>query len=286
MCSAVETAADLASSAETVMKAQRDFDLVLSYPQWQGSARHENLLRGALAAAEVCAEYGPLAQVPLAGEGLAGEGIRRWTAILEQFRSAQRLLRQAGPKRLLTAGGDCSVDVAVIDYLHRLYPDLTVIWVDAHLDANTAETSPSGSFHGMPVAAIMGEAPAEMLRDLGPSLPPTRFRYVSAQVGDDGEWRFQRGRGLEWLGPDEVIGGPVHIHFDLDALDPAEFPYVAYKDGVLPLAAGVELVRRFAAAGKLVGLTLTEFAPADDDEAANGVRVLAELCRAAASRDP
>ena len=68
---------------------RRPFDLVLSCPQWQGSTRAANLPRGARAAAEVCARHGrAFAQVPDAGAGEAVGGINRWTAILEQIRSA------------------------------------------------------------------------------------------------------------------------------------------------------------------------------------------------------
>lgn len=257
------------------------FDLVLSYPQWQGSGRHEYLRRGALAAAEVCGRYGPLTQVPDAGEGEAAGGINRWTAILEQFRSAQAILAERNPRRVLTAGGDCGCDVAVVDYLHRRYPDLTVVWVDAHLDANTAATTPSGNFHGMPVAALLGSAPAGLAPLLAPPLAPARFRYVSAHMGDEGDWAFQQAHGLGWLEPGESIRGPIHVHFDLDALDPAEFPHVAYPEGRLSIEAGLAVVRRAAAGGNLVGLTITEFAPADEQAAQDGSALLTRLCEAA-----
>jgi arginase len=258
------------------------FDLVLSYPQWQGSGRSENLRRGAAASALVCSRYGPVAQVPDAGEGEARGGINRWTTILEQFRSAQAILDEARPRRVLTAGGDCACDIAVIDYLHRQYPDLTVIWVDAHLDANTATTSPSGNFHGMPVAALMGSAPADLQALLSTPLPPAQFRYVSAHLGDDGDWVFQRDNGLSWLEPGRALSGPVHIHFDLDVLDPAQFPHLAYPEGKLSMEAGLAVVREAATSGTLVGLTITEFAPADDEAAADGSRYLERLCEAAA----
>lgn len=267
------------------------FDLVLSYPQWQGSGRPERLRRGAQAAAEVCRRYGPLAQVADAGDGEARGGINRWTAILEQFRSARAILDERQPRRLLTAGGDCACDIAVIDYLHRQYPDLTVIWVDAHLDANTADTSPSGNFHGMPVAAIMGSAPADLQALLATPLPPSQFRYVSAHLGDEGDWAFQRDNALTWLEPGQPapgqpapgrpVSGPIHIHFDLDALDPAEFPHIAYPDGKLPIEAGLALVRTLASTGTIVGLTITEFAPADQHGADEGSRFLERLCEAA-----
>jgi arginase len=273
--------------SEIVQAVDNPFDLVLSYPQWQGSGRPEHLRRGAEAAAQVCRNYGPLVRVPEAGEGEASGGIRRWTAIAEQFRSAQAILDARQPRRILTAGGDCACDIAVIDYLHRRYPDLTVIWVDAHLDANTVNTTPSGNFHGMPVAAILGSAPVDLQALLSTPLPPTQFRYVSAHVGDEGDWAFQRAHDLMWLEPgqriaEQAVSGPIHIHFDLDALDPAEFPHVAYPDGRLPFNVGLALVR--GAAADLVGLTITEFAPADERAAQDGSCFLERLCKAAATK--
>ena len=168
-----------------------------------------------------------------------------------------------------------------IDYLSRMHPDLTIIWIDAHLDANTPETSPSGSFHGMPVAAIMGRAPEPMRSLLSAPFNPARFHYFGVQVGDDGDWALQRELELKTLEPDTVISGPVHVHFDLDVLDPGEFPYLAYTDGNLAVDEAVALVGRIARDADLVGLTVTEFSPATDEEAREGSKVIARLCEAA-----
>jgi arginase len=254
------------------------FDLTLAYAQWQGSGRSTHLARGAERAAAVCAGFAPRRDVLRADEGEAGCGVNRWSAILEQFRSAQAILAETQPRRILVAGGDCGVDVAIIDYLHRRYPDLGVLWVDAHLDANTPTTTPSGNFHGMPVASIMGVAPTGMAALLGMPLPPAQFRYVGAHVGDDGDWAFQRERALAWWQAGEFDARPIHIHFDLDALDPAGFPHVAYPDGRLSLDDGLALVRSVAESGRLVGLTITEFAPVDDAAAADGARFIRRLC--------
>jgi arginase len=257
------------------------FELALAYPQWQGSGRHENLPRGAAAAAAVCGRFAPLSQVPLS-ENLADvRGVRRWGAILDQFISAQDILTRNRPKRVLTAGGDCAADIAVIDYLSGLHPDLTIVWIDAHLDANTPITSPSGSFHGMPVAAIMGRAPEPMQSLLGAPFDPTRFYYFGVQVGDDGDWALQRELGLKTLEPQTRLSGPVHIHFDLDVLDPAEFPFLAYTDGILSVDDAVAVIRQIADQADIVGLTLTEFSPADEEEAREGSKVIARLCEAA-----
>lgn len=264
------------------MQDLQPFDLSLGYPQWQGSGRHENLPRGAAAAAAVCARYAPLVQVPL-GDAEAGDayGVQRWEAIFAQFRSAQDILARSGARRVLTAGGDCAVDLAVIDYLNGIHPGLHVIWIDAHLDANTPATSPSGNFHGMPVSAILGRAPEPMRPFLGAPIDPARFHYFGIRVGDEGDLALQRELDLKLLDPQATIEGPVHIHFDLDALDPGEFPYLAYPDGSLGIAEAVALVSRIAREAELVGFTVTEFAPANEAEAREGSKVIARLCEAA-----
>lgn len=260
---------------------RKPFDLSLAYPQWQGSGRHENLPRGAAAAAAVCGQCAPLVWVPPAdSDAGVGYGVRRWDAIFAQFRSAQATLARSGARRVLTAGGDCAVDVAVIGYLNGIHPGLRVIWVDAHLDANTPATSPSGNFHGMPVSAILGRAPEPMRSLLGVPVDPVRFNYFGIRVGDDGDWALQRELELKVLDPGASIGGPVHVHFDLDVLDPREFPYVAYPDGRLAVEEAVDLLDCIARQTDVVGLTVTEFAPSDEDQAREGGRVIARLCEA------
>lgn len=260
------------------------FDLTLAYPQWQGSGRYENLPRGAEAAAEVCGRFAPIVPVPLSEAGGDAYRVNRWNAVFEQFLSARDILARHGPERLLTSGGDCAVDVAAIDYLHGRYPDLTVIWVDAHLDANTPETSPGHNFHGMPVAALMGRAPEPMRRLIKVPLNPARFHYFGIQVGDEGDWALQRELDLKMLKPQTPVSGPVHIHFDLDVLEPNEFPYLAYTDGKLAVDDAVALVGRIAQEADLVGLTVTEFSPANEGEARGGSKVIARLCEAAICR--
>lgn len=257
------------------------FDLALAYPQWQGSGRHENLPRGAAAAAAVCGQFALRSEVPLSDNATDAHGVQRWGAIFDQFLSARDILTCSGARRVLTAGGDCAADIAVISHLKGVHPDLTIIWVDAYLDANTPETSPSGSFHGMPVAAIMGRAPEPMRSLFGAPIDPTRFYYFGIQVGDDGDWALHRELGLKTLEPETVISGPVHIHFDLDVLDPDEFPYLSYTDGKLAIDDAVALVGRIAREADVVGLTLTEFSPATEAEALEGSRVIARLCEAA-----
>merc|ERR1719343_643953 len=57
---------------------------------------------------------------------------------------------------LFTIGGDHSIATATIAASSQVHKDLCVIWIDAHADANTPETSPSLHYHGMPVAHLLG----------------------------------------------------------------------------------------------------------------------------------
>ena len=49
----------------------------------------------------------------------------------------------------------CALQASIAG-LAAAHPDLAVVWVDAHADANTPATSPSGNYHGMPAAHVMG----------------------------------------------------------------------------------------------------------------------------------
>lgn len=241
------------------------------------------MVRGALAAAHVCETFAPRVDVPL--WTCASErkfAVNHWPAISAQLRTAQRVLSERQAKRVLTVGGDCSVDVAVINYLNRTYPNLNVIWIDAHLDANTPETSPSGNFHGMPVAVLLGQGPSALANELDAPLCASRFRYVGAHIGDAGDWHFRRQHGLKNLGQDPLSHGPLHIHFDLDVLHPSDFPYVAYPEGDVSLADALSLLRSLASSRDVVGLTITEFAPPDETAAAAGSTTIRQICNAVA----
>ena len=121
-----------------------------------------------------------------------------------------------------------------------------LLWVDAHGDINTPETSPSGNIHGMPVAALLGEGPPELtsIGGEGPKLDPRNIAMVGIRSLDEGEKvRLKRygvqvhtmsqvdRQGIERVMKEalaRVSDGTdrVHVSFDLDALDPEVAPGV------------------------------------------------------------
>src|SRR5205823_12372951 len=86
----------------------------------------------------------------------------------------------------LVLGGDHSVAVGTLAGLTR-HRKLGLIWIDAHADMNTPESSPSGNVHGMPLACIIGLGPAE-LSSLGghtPMVDPANVAIVGLRSVDD-----------------------------------------------------------------------------------------------------
>lgn len=82
------------------------------------------------------------------------------------FESAQRLQEQTA-KALeegfypIVLGGDHSQAIGSISGMKKVYPDAKIVWIDAHIDANTPESSPSGNAHGMPLVYLAGMVPGQ-----------------------------------------------------------------------------------------------------------------------------
>lgn len=155
---------------------------------------------------------------------------------------------QAGRLPLLLGGDHClgvgSVG-AVARHCHALGRPLRVFWLDAHTDFNTAQLTPSGNLHGMPVACLCGFGPPELVRlgGMAPALRPEFLRMIGVRSVDAGEREFVHAQGLdiydmrtidEWgmraametaLAdlPDEAH---IHVSFDVDFLDPDIAPGV------------------------------------------------------------
>ena len=104
---------------------------------------------------------------------------------------------------------------------------LGILWIDAHADFNTMESSPSKNIHGMPVSILCGHT-LNML-SFGKSLYPSQFLYYGLRDIDSLEFdRFQN-YNMNILGIEQDIYewssyyDKIHISFDLDALDPSIF---------------------------------------------------------------
>jgi arginase len=200
------------------------------------------------------------------------------------FRSLQR---QRFP---LILGGDHSVAIGTIAGVSHAYSQqneqLGVIWVDAHADMNTPETSPSGNVHGMPLACCIGQGPPELTHILGfaPKVNPRSvvligLRDVDAlerlRVRESGVNVFTM-RDIDERGLREVMEralaiasdetGGIHLSFDMDAVDPDEAPGVG-----TPVRGGMTYREAHLAmeiicdSGSLLSMELVEVNPVLDE---------------------
>jgi arginase len=150
----------------------------------------------------------------------------------------------------LCLGGDHSMAVGsvagVAEFYHRQNQNIGLIWIDAHSDINTPETSPSGNVHGMPLGAIMGLGPDELANifNWSPKIRPENCVLVGIRDVDLAEKENIRRAGIEVFTMRDIDErgmrtvmeealrmagrGTVgyHVSLDMDWIDPEDAPGV------------------------------------------------------------
>jgi arginase len=182
----------------------------------------------------------------------------------------------------LVLGGDHSLSAGSIRGAAK-QKRLGVIWVDAHADFNTHETTPSGNIHGMPLAALCGMGDNRLVclwDETPPILDPRRVAVIGARDLDPGEKRNLREAGVMVQSMEQVdrIGmvaaiekaidrisrdvDGIYLSFDMDALDPRHAPGVGTPvQGGLTFREAHLACEVVAETGKLVGMDLVEVNP-------------------------
>jgi arginase len=208
--------------------------LINAVPQRQGAVgpRAAELPDGCLALAELAGHvFGrPVHHVrQTRSVSEVDRGVASRAVLTGPNRAAQLAALEAPGGPVLTVGGDCGVELVPIGVARfRHGPGLGVAWFDAHPDLNTAETSPSGAFHGMVLRSLFGEGDAEFAAD--PALTPGQVVLAGTRVFDPEE-RSAVARGLAVTSADALAGlAKLYVHVDLDVLDPAEFAGLNYPE--------------------------------------------------------
>ncbi|GAA3601571.1 hypothetical protein GCM10022419_102360 [Nonomuraea rosea] len=261
---------------------------VVEVPQWRGSGARtaERLREGArLLAGMVKADR--RVRVEVDDDDLAVTAARVRTAVAE-----------AGDGLLVTAGGDCGVELEPVAAARRRYGDrLVVVWFDAHGDLNTPESSPSGAYHGMVLRALTGEGPEGLVA--GEPVEARQIVLAGVRDLDAAEAAFVEAHGVRHLSvvdADALLAGieasgpaggeaAVYVHIDFDVLDPRIFESVG-----CPTPGGMQpdhllaLVRAVAGRFEVAGLGLMEYEPsrAEDQELLS--RLVGELVEVCARR--
>ena len=150
----------------------------------------------------------------------------------------------------IVLGGDHSIAIGsctgVSDFFRKQSKKLGYLWLDAHGDMNTPESSPSGNVHGMPLAALIGYGAPELVELLGykPKIEPRNVAIVGVRDLDAKERRLVKDSGvhaftmrdIDERGMREVMSEAlrfatddtdgVSVSLDMDVIDPADAPGV------------------------------------------------------------
>ncbi len=192
----------------------------------------------------------------------------------------------------LILGGDHSITLGSMTGVTRLHKDIGVLWIDAHADFNTEETTPSGNIHGMILAALAGLGNSRLTGIDGwtPKLNAQRIVIIGARDLDHGERDLLRThqihvftmsdidqRGIsdvmrEALAIAGTASDGIHLSLDMDALDPVHAPGVgtpvrgglSYREAHLAM----ELI---ADSGRLIAMDVVEVNPILDRENATAL---------------
>jgi arginase len=256
----------------------------LVVPQWQGSAssRAMRLIDGAEAIRGDLPSSATIAvEVPLGAGDAVGTGVHRYSAVATVRERLHDALGRVPEGDLpIVVGGDCGVELAAVERAAASAAArgarLGLVWLDAHPDLHTPDSSTSGAFCGMVLRALLGDG-AEGLVSASP-VDPHRVVLAGTRNMDDGEAEYLESAGLAVVGADRIAEGlgaavdaldvdEVYLHVDLDVLDPGEFDGVTdpqpFGASVADLTAGIAAA---SAGRRVVGAGLTMFAPASVDE--------------------
>ncbi len=194
---------------------------------------------------------------------------------------------QAGELPVLL-GGDHSLGIGSISAVARYCAEagrkLRVLWLDAHADFNTSAITPTGNIHGMPMACLCGDGPAELICMSGrvPAIESSWVRQIGIRSVDDGERQRVRATRLEVYDMrhldeagmravmDAALAGldddtHLHVSFDVDFLDPEIAPGVGTTVPGGPTYREAQLcMEMIADTGLVRSLDIVELNPALD----------------------
>jgi arginase len=186
-------------------------------------------------------------------------------------------------------GGDHSIAVGsvagVSSYYRKQGQKIGIVWLDAHSDVNTPDSSPSGNIHGMPLAALLGRGAKELTHIAGfaPKVLPENTVIIGARSVDPGERKLLRElnirvitmseldeRGMATvmkeavdIASNDTIG--FHVTMDMDFIDPFYAPGVGTPErGGATYRESHLAMEKLADSGKVLSVEITEVNPLFD----------------------
>ena len=170
--------------------------------------------------------------------------------------------------------GECTLVPAILAAMLEREPETCLIWVDAHGDLNTPETSPSGFIGGMPLAVLTGACHPRWREAAGltQGFPDERVALVGARDLDPGERELLDRTTMHEVDTcAEAIaalpaGAPLYVHLDTDVLDPSEVPDAGFPaPGGWSVERFVSELEALARSGRVVAVSVCPSAPPSVD---------------------
>jgi arginase family enzyme len=155
------------------------------------------------------------------------------------------------PVRPLVLGGDCCSHIGAVEGLAARQDRLAVVWLDAHGDLNTPETSPSGNTWGMPLRMILDSGavdPADVALVGARALDPPEEEYIARSGLHTGEGAVER--ALEGV-------SCVYVALDVDVLEPSELAMFMPEPGGLSVDEVEAILRDVSARASVLGAGFT-----------------------------
>jgi arginase len=171
----------------------------------------------------------------------------------------------ADGERPVSIAGDCCTTIGVLAGLQRAGLDPVLLWLDAHGDFNTWETSPSGFIGGMPLAMLVGRGEQTMMNAAGTKpLPENQVILCDARDLDPlekqalAESKVHHVNDARNLLQHPQIARPLYVHFDTDIVNPDDAPAMSYATAGGPTAAELQSIfRSLARSAQIVAVSMT-----------------------------
>jgi arginase len=189
----------------------------------------------------------------------------------------------------LVLSGGCLASVGVLTGLQRSGVDPAAVWIDAHGDFNTEETSISGYWDGMALASACGLSLREVREGIGlRPLGVDRVVHLTGRAFDPLEIENVRKHGLAAIPPDRITGaeslerlkkldGRLYLHVDVDGLDPGDAPAAGFPEPGGPRLTDVLRCLSALPAPDAMTFSALGFDRASEEEAVRTVETCARL---------
>ena len=219
-------------------------------------------------------------------EKVVTDGIYAKEEVLAGISDAMKKISDEKPDRIITIGGNCMVSLAPFDYLHGIYDNVGIIWIDAHPDVSKVEDGYPNA-HAMILGSLMGGGAAP-LRDM---MKNEKFKaeeniYVGLQGLHDYQEKFLNDMGVNYkvqtesfVSDDEIKEfakrfDHILVHFDIDVLDENIFhsTYFANKElvgdgsggGKMTMEKLTGVLKCIEESSDIVGFSIAEYLPFDE----------------------